>query len=121
MEALRADMVFYSVPAFILCGAVLLVARRRVRVFRFEYASWLLPGVTYWFLSEICGLTFAGKSLANMVEPIVLAGLVAVLLAGRCWLGACRPDLNRTAALTALVSINIAALVVLAAVPALPE
>jgi hypothetical protein len=115
----------YAVPAVVLFGATLAVLRSREtpRLLGAEYWVWLLPGLVYWALSQPLGLeqAFGGKSLSNLIEPMVLAGTAWMLFLVRLVVAASRPSLNRVAAYLFIGLCNLAALGVLALMPSLPE
>jgi asparagine N-glycosylation enzyme membrane subunit Stt3 len=118
-------MATYMVPAATLIGSMLMATRflRKPPILAFEYFTWLLPGITYWFMFAPLGLEQAlrGKSLSNLVEPVVVAILAAVLFLVRLIHGARRPTRNRAAACWCVALSNLAAVVVFVATPGLPE
>ena len=125
MEALTALYGFYIVPASVLFGGtiVVVVFTKKPQLFQVEYFSWLLPGNTYWFLSEPLHLeqAFRGKSLANLIEPALVAVTSWLFFVARLIIAARAPRFGRTSAFCCIGLSNLAAFCVLALMPLLPE
>lgn len=125
MEAFQVLMLIYLVPAGALVGITILVVlvRRKPLLLPFEYVSWVLPGLTYWFLFGPLDLeqAFRGKTCGNIGEPGVVGVITGFLFVARVVIGALNPRWNKIAALCCLVGSNLAALGVLVLMPELPE
>ena len=125
METLPFLMLMYLVPAGILVGITFAVVwkLRRPEIHRFEYVSWVLPGLTYWLLFSPLGLeqAFRGKSMSNLVEPVMVGGIAAAMFVARAVIGARHPRWNRAAAVVCVLGSNLAAAGVFVLMPSLPE
>jgi hypothetical protein len=124
-------LALYVVPALVLFGVTFLALHlmRRHLVLPIEYGTWLLPGVIYWSLPLLVyelrwhGVNFGAptKSLANLVEPFILALLCWLVFIVRAVTGSKRPHINRQAAYLGIVAGVVLAVAILFAVPTLPE
>jgi len=125
MEAFQILLPYYLIPAGLIIAACVSVSLllQRPRIFPAEYVAWLFPGITYWLLFEPLHLeqAFAGKTLANLIEPIVIGVLCGILFGLRVLVGATNPRLNKVAALWFLGLSNVVALAVFVLMPNLPE
>jgi hypothetical protein len=110
-------LALYILPAVILFGATLALARvRRWNVvLPVERATWLLPGIVYAVTPA------APKGILNLIDPLVVASLCWLLFAGRIALAVKRPSSNRPAAYATIVlTMTIAAGIALF-MPPLPQ
>lgn len=96
-------LALYALPAVILFGATLALARLRRWnvVLPVERGAWLLPGIVYAVTPG------APKGILNLVDPLVVALLCWLLFTGRVALGLKRPVSNRPAAY-ATIALNMA-------------
>src|SRR5438477_12867698 len=110
-----------ALPIVLLTVAVLWY-RKKYPLLRFEYLTWITPGVTYWFLWDIMGWEFAfsGKTMGNLIEPFFLGVIVGVLFVARVLFGLRRPAQRGTAAALFLALSNIAAVAVQVVTPGIP-
>jgi hypothetical protein len=122
---------FYAAPAFVLFGITIAAVRfsRAASLLPVEYAAWLLPGLVYWLIPLLMyearwhGIEtqLPAKSLANLIEPVIVAVLCWVVFVGRIAIAKGKPQINRQAAYWSIgvsVAIGIAVLFLM---PALPE
>jgi len=119
-------LAIYAIPAAILFGATMAVARvaRWNVVLPIERAAWLLPGIVYALAPAVLhrfDISPSPKGLFNLVDPVVVAFLCWLAFVGRLAWALKRPQSNRTAAYATIgLSMAIAVAVVLF-MPPLPQ
>jgi hypothetical protein len=119
-------LAIYAIPAVILFGGTMAVARvaRWNVMLPIERAAWLLPGIIYAltpvFISRL-DISAPPKGLLNLVDPVIVALLCWLVFIGRITLAVKRPQNNRTVAY-ATIGVNMAiAVAVVLFVPPLPQ
>jgi nitrate/nitrite transporter NarK len=110
---------FYLVPTVLLTTPIVLLARKRVRWHAWEVLALPIP-FCVWMSAHFFLTTTPRKSLSNaVIEPMLLALVVAV---GLCVRVALTSRIGgRKAAISVLLGLAIAALAVFWIVPSLPE
>jgi len=110
-------LALYTLPAAILFGATLAVARvqRWNVVLTVERGAWLLPGIIYAVTPG------APKGIVNLIDPLVVALLCWLLFAGRLALAVKRPSTNRPAAYATIALTMATAAGVALFMPPLPQ
>jgi hypothetical protein len=125
MEGLSVLYGFYIMPAAVLFGTTIVAVRllKRPRLLPIEYVSWLLPGLTYWLLSEPLHLeqAFRGKTLGNLGEPALVAIIAWLVFVARLVFAKRFPESATAPAFWCIGLSNLAAFGVLALTPMLPE
>ena len=116
----------YAVPAVILFGGTMLVARaaRWNGMLPIERAAWLLPGVIYALTPSLIyriDASMPPKGLFNLIDPVIVALLCWLVFVGRVTFAVKRPDKNRAAAY-ATIGVNMTIAVgVMLFMPPLPQ
>ena len=125
MEALLLVFPYYLVPAGLMVGVGIgtAVVLKRPHLFPYDYFAWVLPGLTYWVLVGPLDLeqAFRGKTLANLVEPILIGVISGLLFGLRVLMGVRSDRINKTASLWFVALSNVAAVAVFILMPSLPE
>ena len=86
-------LALYTVPAAILFGATLAMARvKRLELLPLERGAWLVPGVIYALTPP------APKGILNLIDPVVVALLCWLVFIARIAVGFKQPRANRAAA-----------------------
>jgi hypothetical protein len=126
LKALALLFAIYLVPAAILFGATIAVARvaRWNVLLPIELLTWILPGIIHVLMPVLIyslDLTPPPRGLWNLMDPAVVAVLCWLAFVGRIIWAFKHPQSNRTAAYAA-IGINIAiAVAVVFIMPPLPQ
>ena len=122
---------FYTVPALVLFGATLIAVhlRREGVLLPVDFGGWILPGLVYYGVPQLIyqlrwygiDLEAPSKSLANIIEPPLVALLSWLAFLVRIRAGTKNPYLNKRAAYWAVGVGVVFAIAVLFFVPGLNE
>ena len=119
-------LAIYAVPAVILFGGTMAVARvaRWNVMLPIERAAWLLPGVIYALTPALIyqlDVSAPPKGLFNLIDPVIVALLCWLVFVGRLTLAVKAPEKNRAAAYGSIALNGVIAVAVVLFVPPLPQ
>jgi hypothetical protein len=126
VKALALLFAIYLVPAAILFGATIAVARfaRWKVLLPLELGTWILPGIVHVLVPVLIyslDLSPPPKGLFNLIDPAVVALLCWLVFMARIAWGVKRPQSNRTAAYAAIGVNLVIAVGVVFFMPPLPQ